>query len=470
MATNKIILLFINILAIRNVISFNDSRCDEFYRLPNGCHLESYYCYLKEETNLCYFYVCDQIDADFVFDENKTKLIQNCSSSNHEIKEAINDVYFRLAKPSILDSSFNLVKNQLLLTETFEDFTFIITFLEMASDQTNKITFSHIKGFDETDFLRKKDTFIYSLRLEFYYSKLDFYQNHRLIKSLDELKNSHQFKFDSSIYNPNNLNDARFHYSDYKSEICPFIFYYLKIDRLRFYGVQNTFYRRNFPRFMSPDKYNISFKYSDLLVVDFFDMENIEVNSILLDKTVFNSIYSLRLFGDVKSIESGLFSNNSFRSLRYIHLDSSSFRKLINLGGIDWIRDLNSNVNVDLNTSNHNESYYFTLKFRCFSLFLYTYNEHGSITSLSLDTYSVFPDEDFCLYVKYPFHQVVLLYSNVFSTLNYSCTYAWLIQHHEVLFGMCNDYFYSIFSILIYNNHIKYKLNATINKCDFPQR
>lgn len=76
MSTNKIIFLFINILAIsKNVLSFNDSRCNEFYRLPNGCQLESYYCYLKEEGALCYFYVCDRIDADFAFDQTKKKLI-----------------------------------------------------------------------------------------------------------------------------------------------------------------------------------------------------------------------------------------------------------------------------------------------------------------------------------------------------------------------------------------------------------
>ena len=433
-------ILIIIILAIADTLPLNSTKCN---RLPNGCVLKSYYCNQKYSESTCYFYVCDKIDLKFKKSESEL-LLQNCISQP-KVQEALNNIYFRLSKSSILDASFDLLNTNIFLNIEPYGFRNLNEALEMATNWVNRVKFRNIKGFDTFEFDNK------TLRIEFFDSKLDLYSNGS--KSCGDLRLQNYSSYEGG------QNDVRFHRSTYKDLICPFFLFYLKVDRLRFYGIQNTFYKSNFPRFSPISKNSTSFhiQYLSPYLLDFIDMQNIELNSIILDKTVFNSINILRLFGDIKSIQPGLLK--SFDVLKYIHIDSQSIRKLVHHQGIEWMLDLNAENEVNLTNLSIND------RINCVAMLFYTYDDHGTTISFNFNFNDVFPDEDFCLYTNYPFHRMVVTIADFFRE-DFSCTFAWIIQYHLIFNEVCHDPVISKLMLLIQLGNIEQKI-AT---CNFNQR
>ena len=95
---NKIPLICLILMVyIPFISSLNDKKCGQ--TLSNGCQLKSYYCNHNLNINItkCHFYVCDKIDANFHFDQTEMDRIRKCSSTHPEVKEALNELYFRLS-------------------------------------------------------------------------------------------------------------------------------------------------------------------------------------------------------------------------------------------------------------------------------------------------------------------------------------------------------------------------------------
>lgn len=436
-----------------SVLSLDDSKC---FRLPNGCKLESDYC--KESSNMskCHFYVCEKLQATFKFDQTQMNLIRKCTeSANKEVRNALNDVYFRLSKSSssILDSSFDLLNNELFLNEAKETYLNLISIFEIASSTINRIRFRFLKGFDITETVEKN----ISLQLEFYYSKLDFYLNRILVQSCDDLISGKHF---SHSYEK----DARFYYCEYNTKICPLGFLHLGIGRLRFYGIQNTFYRSNYPKFIPMNNTFEFMNYSSPFLLDLIDMQNIELTSTILDRTVFKDLFTLRLFGDIKSIQSGLLK--SFRSLKIIHLDTKSIKRLFH-NGIDWMFDLNPDIQLDLNHISMMNIHEFERLDLCVTIFLYTYYTQGSKLQIEFEIKYVFPDQDFCLYTKYPFQKLVVLLANFFDS-KFTCTFAWIIQYHILFNQICHSSVIPSLEGLVFRQ--LENLNEKIAVCNFSHR
>ena len=172
---------------------------------------------------------------------------------------------------------------------------------------------------------------------------------------------------------------------------------------------------------------------SSRVLLDLMNMQNIQLNSDILNEFLFSRIEFLRLFGDIVSIEKGLLK--SFKRLKSIHIDLLSIGKLMHRG-IDWIFDLNSQVNVDIQNvslpSGFDESI-------CVNLIIYSLNEQLKNVDVNLNKH--FPDEDFCLYARIPIRQMVFirLYLSQLHDTDYSCTYLFLIRNMRILFYFCKD-------------------------------
>ena len=94
-----------------------------------------------------------------------------------------------------------------------------------------------------------------------------------------------------------------------------------------------------------------------------------------------------------------------------------------------------------------------------------------------IDMPNIFPDEDFCIYVNFPFNQLVIIYEYDFEMFKinylnlkpidkeYSCTILWLIQYYEIYIEFLED---------IKGLNLEYFINATsfksISKCNFEER
>ena len=449
------------IFSITIVSTLNDPKCG---RLSNRCELKSFYCNYYPNHTKCHMYVCDRIDASFQFEPTEMQLIRNCSSNNPDVEEALENVYFRLVdreSSSFLDGSFDLFNNELFLTSKLNKIYDGLLY-DFDSYLHSRMTFRFVKGFDVGKFKPRN----ISTRFDFYYSNFDFYLNRSLIRSCDDLKNLTEhphYVFDSfkaSCFRC--YNDFRFYNCEYKRNICPLTIgismALKKAAYLRFIGIQNTFYKSNFPRFQpilnSTYMFNLSRKYIFVANLDITNMQNIELNSDILDRFLFYNVYHLRLYGDIVSIEKGLFK--SFKRLKVIHIDLLSIRKVMNRG-IDWIFDLNSDINVDFQNislaSRFNEE-------MLVQIYLNTFNEQGVKKKTRIYFNDYFPDEDFCLYARLPFQQLVIIYfiNLPGKDMNYNCIVLWIRFNQKILF----DFF---------NGKTGYYPNSTnYNKCNFNKR
>ena len=241
-------------------------------------------------------YVCDRIDANFQFDHTEMKLIGNCSSNNPEVKEALLNVYFKLSKKSILDGSFDLLNNELFLT-IYQNKPFDDIRGNFGSYMHDRLTFRYVKGFEIGNFKTRRS----SVRMDFYYSNFDFYLNGSLIRSCGDQETFLQYEYAFYSFLP----------------LCFPCYSHFKFINCE-YGIQNTFYKSNFPRFqpisnpsLNENTYKIFFVSLELV-----NMQNIELNSVILNDYLFSNLRSIRLFGDIVSIEKGLFK--SFKEYRKI--------------------------------------------------------------------------------------------------------------------------------------------------------
>ena len=407
----------------------NDPKCG---RLSNGCELKSYYCDNYENFTICNMFVCDRIDLNFQFDETEMDLISNCYYNSSEVRDAINNVYFQLSKPSILDGSFDLLNNDNFLSSNESRI--------MNNDDDNlytKLTFRYVKGFEVGLFNYRNNT----IRIDFYYSNLDFYINQSLIRSCEDIENLSEYPkyiFDSlSASYDNCYNEFRFYNCEYKTKICPLIIgrnmALNKFAYLKFIGIQNTFHKSNFPRFQpisnSSSNDNITF-----LSLKLLNMQNIELNSDILNEYLFSKIIVLGLFGDIVSIQKGLLK--SFKGLNHIEIDPLSIRKLMH-HGIDWIFDLNSDINVDI--YNHSLASDIIEVEICVNIDITSSHDQG-VDIGKLNYNDIFPDEDFCLYARIPIQQLIFIYFKTYGIeeKDYSCTSLWILRNMRISFDFCN--------------------------------
>ena len=217
----------------------------------------------------------------------------------------------------------------------------------------------------------------------------------------------------------------------FKWPLCPLVFNDSNAQRLYLVNMAETFYKHNILTFTNDtfDYFKSSIKYLQLTKV-----EGININTRLLNPSVFQSLIHLNVFGSVNSIDIELFPRLS--NLRNIAIQAAHFRKTMHNTGIGWIKNINTHLDInlsDINITSLAEQLninYFDIKL------IYVLYERYLIDEPLSD---VFPDEDFCLYWDFPFQQLVVLMQLCSSDLieqlidsNFTCTFLWIVQYIDI--------------------------------------
>lgn len=395
--------------------------CDsETSKFPTDCELKKY------ENKICRL-VCSSLNGNFSL--NYSSKVNDSHICTYKTSSKI---YFRLNRPQILERSLDLLS---------------ISKFSIATFNSTKILISDVNGFDVGPPKITLYDFNREIEMEFYFVDFKFYLNQILIDSCNGLNASFETIFQlfrSSILKLG-FYDVRF-----PTKTCQHLFDKNSILSIDFNSMINTFYKVNVLKF---DRLENSSIKSMIQKLSIYDMEKIDIDSSLLNNRVFENIKSLTIGGEVISIELGLLK--SFKSLRSIYFQAHYIRRLFHRG-IDWIQDLNCDLSVDLTTANKSLSdKYITLNL-AIAMKSNNYNPVLSSTSSEL-----FPNEDFCLYEKFPFRQLIILFFTKLN-MNNSCTYKWLTQYY---------YYYRLF---LPDSRINSNLSniwpKLIEECNFKQR
>ena len=160
------------------------------------------------------------------------------------------------------------------------------------------------------------------------------------------------------------------------------------VYRLSLFELADTFYKKSVLSFTSESYLNLN---STVLIVAMENIQSINIDLNLLNPSVFN--YTLEIYilsGTLNSIDGEIFKH--LKKLLQIYINALSFRKLNHKQGIEWIKQWNIGLNINL-TNIRQIPKEIILR---------------GINGKPLERFPrIFPDEDFCLYVDFPFKQNV---------------------------------------------------------------
>lgn len=206
----------------------------------------------------------------------------------------------------------------------------------------------------------------------------------------------------------------------YKKPVCELIFHNALVVSIQFGYVFDSFFKTNIPIFTASCSSNVSLV-SNLTYLRLYSY-NIDFDSRLFNSRVFKNLKQAILKGRFRSIQTGLFT--VFRRLVYIEIFYSNFENLARHQGIEWMQSLNVDLDVDLNNETNVNEY----KNRITSI-VFDYQPDIVLRSSYLD---MFRDEDLCIYVNFPFRQLVFVdVTGSDYTHNMTCLYFWLFRFHS---------------------------------------
>ena len=201
---------------------------------------------------------------------------------------------------------------------------------------------------------------------------------------------------------------------NFSSDVCPLVFQNANIKKLSI-AVLNEANTLTFAELKpgANNRTNINSK------IDSFEVKNSELLSLdssLINPSVFEYLTELSFASAVSElkIQQDLFA--SLRSLRSFSLEMKDFSELMKAENLGWILSLNSGVRVDLSDVGALSSQAARDKQLALGL---------TDSSLSY----TFPEQDFCLFYKFPHDQLVFPIVRTRADLECSCTLLWLVQY-----------------------------------------
>lgn len=278
----------------------------------------------------------------------------SCFSKTNPAYEATK-LIIRPGKKLILDSSFKIEQTKNLKLKFSKQLT---------------IYFVDIKGFNIQSVLFDSNR---KYSLEFYYSNFDFYLKNSLYLNcnnsdfLSFFKNIYYLKFAFSVkYTPN---------------ICPYLFKNSSLDIIEFYGLSNTFIKKNILGFI-PTSELLNFKLNEFYIYFYKP----KLDEKLFDQNLFKFTQNIHLNGVLDQLNPNLFD------------------KLVNL------------KNLELFIQNFA---YFLSKNR---KFFRDFSKYQNLTLTLTHLNYFYPDKDFCLFIDIPKNVCI----NLMINFNCTCTLLWI--------------------------------------------
>ena len=417
--------------------------------LPERCRIEGVYPnlfnekgYRKESTIMC------DINDEFEFNPSSNFTAQDRCYTNTDIQHFI----FEWTSP-----------NELNILETRFNFTNAVSYIRYL-DNSAYIKFWDIIGFDVNirDYMYLFDKKL-TKTIEFENSRLDFYHNKRRIDSCQDFIDLNITKIESIFQI--SMDSSQFFFLntvEYKRDICPFVFSNMDIVYFVITDNVDTFYKKNVLRFSSEIYTELNSSISCLMLER---ASNINLDLNLMHPSVFNYTFSLLIrSGFLNSIDGEIFRH--LESLSEICLNRMIFRKINHKQGIKWIKQMNHDINVDV--TNISDVLRFDKSHKDIIFERSTIKNRFSVT---------FPDEDFCLYVDFPFNKMVIFFEiynpeYIYVDSQFTCTFLWLVQYYKFYYKYLN---YTnnqneriLTSLMVILNSTAF--DESILKCNFPEK
>lgn len=347
--------------------------------------------------------------------------------NNPDITQRVN-IFFKFSQSQLLKLEFDLLDIFQFLKQ-YSRTAFDLTFVNgRALDVRMAASLANMTRSASNKNRKLRSIQFFDLNFAFYDSK-----KQRRINSCDDVLSLGD-EFVSIFQMPAIFRNMNFKFlqNTFKAPICPLVFNHAIIDELAIDRIYDSFYRYNVIQFqnyeLSTD--TLSAINSNITALYLNDVLNIKLNQKIINTHVFKNLQSLYISGDVNSIEVGLLG--LLKYLRMIQLDPTYIRKIFHRNGIEWLQCLNTDLDVNMSdftsvTTHWPDRKKFEIRNKIVFYTVYT---------------DIFPDKDFCLYVKFPFHRLIFImyepYNLGAANNTITCTAVWLFQHSPMYLRFWN--------------------------------
>ena len=120
----------------------------------------------------------------------------------------------------------------------------------------------------------------------------------------------------------------------FKNQICPFIFKKSMIESLSFAPIIDTFFWQNVPRFSN----DISNQTLDIRIyrLSLQMVENVNIDSTLINKDIFKEVRFFYIFGDIRSIDDNVFVSMD----KILTITIQNIKRISHKQGIKWMANI----------------------------------------------------------------------------------------------------------------------------------
>lgn len=352
-----------------------------------------------------------------------------------------------------------LPKRQIVLDSSF---TIYNRFLQISAPKCIVIRFFHFAGFDvdlfELSFFYNQTRF----DVMFQITSLSLYKKGQKL-NVAECEARH---FTRKLYF-NGLNTLIFQYGNrYDQQTCSLLFKNAKIYQLYVDYLSDCFIKRNLLGFISPPNETGENGLESEIKKAWIFVYKVKLDNRLLNEQVFEQTIKLFIKGEIGRIESSLFRR--LNRLSYVYIRISNTRAMFSQG-IDWIKSINGFLNVNMSNKSS------VIKNLNNVAVIQTYKKvsllEGEKNMKLLEKPYMFLDEDFCLFVEYPFQQLVFMNPHtVCVNNNCSCTLLWLLKYVYRLRESKHVIEYLTQQLSEEYPFYFDKYDKQLAKCDFEQR
>ena len=411
---------------------------EKYCQIPKDCEVHGIFannhnnmfkaisCYMKNGSKL-----------EFENDFNST----NCVSLQYKSI----DLYFK--KPNRKSSI--LVKNSINMSN-------LIEFTSEKEIAFRYVLFDSFKGFDINIYEYENLSFYFPtiFMVECFQCNFEFYKSGKKIESCEEMSKETEITSIFQLISHLNSLKVKFVLDNGNKRICPLAFKNVFLFELSIEGY-NSYILKKTLSFTSDTFSDLNSVIMSLKI----DVVNIDIDLNLINPSVFANLTSIMIFNDVNSIHPDMFVE--FKAINRIEIMSNTFKSLIHNGGIEWVKNINKGLDVNLTDLHQNLD----------SLKIIIINSNVIYRSSLSQT---FPDEDFCIYKDFPFNQMVYIKALPISE-DVTCTFLYLIQYYKYymdVFALEPDYLNQyenakFFADLKSNSSCNFE--QRLNKCDISE-
>ena len=415
---------FLQILIFHFILEMENFACHEICNLPRECKtIESN----SANKSTYYIFECDLLS------DRKIE-IEKCPQLKDD---TLTEVY--------LDSNSKLTIDNTSLAS-------IIDFFNSQTYTQKKLAINKIRGLNIESNIQVR---IENLFAMIFHSMPDLVdQQGNVVKDCEDFERLNY----PSFFLKTNDSDKNLAFEidifDRTVRICELFFNDAQLSFLSFNYLANTYFKKRRIEIEKTTSLKTTLK-SKISMLSFGSSYEIDLNEKMFNENLFKSTIAVWILGTLNSIKSDYFTH--FESLIGIEIPSKVFLSLVHRQGIDWIKNMNRDVNVDL----ANETQVIPKKIKLSS-------ERDILRD---ENFKYVYDEDFCLLKDFPIHQMVfLLIDNTNYILgaeaikrtndNPSCTLLWMYRF--------NFYFYFPEQMinLDFTNYQKCNFKTRIQNCN----